>query len=146
LNIVREKILIILHNCGLIKWSPTNGTLRVSSGKIGNQCWHTKLNSTICQEWSNYGYNLRNNELNGPSTILNFTSDCHTSGGNSGSPVINEYGKLVGLNFDRNIDGLCGDYYYLPNICQNISLSMTYIIKILKSRKDSKLIFKELCI
>lgn len=146
LNIVREKILIILHDYGFIKWSPTNGTLRVSSGTTGNQCWYTKLNREICQEWSNYGYKLRNSKSNGPATILNFTTDCHTSSGNSGSPVINECGKLVGLNFDRNIDGLCGDYYYLPSVCLNINLSMVYIIKILKSKKDSKLIFKEICI
>lgn len=146
LNRVREQILIILYDSGFIKWSPTNGTLRVSYGKTGNQCWYTKLNNEICQEWSNYGYKFTNSKSRGSSVILNFTTDSHTSGGNSGSPIINEYGKLVGLNFDRNIDGLCGDYYYLPKVCQNISLSMAYIIRVLKSRKDSKLIFKELCI
>ena len=146
LNRVREQILIVLHDCGFIKWSPTNGTLRVSYGKTGNQCWYTKLNNEICQEWSNYGYKFRNSKSNEASVILNFTTNNHTSGGNSGSPVINEYGKLVGLNFDRNFDGLCGDYYYLPDACQNISISIAYIIKILKSRKDTKFIFKELCI
>lgn len=78
--------------------------------------------------------------------ILNFTTDCHTTGGNSGSPVLNEHGELVGLNFDRDVDGLCGDYYYLPSVCQNISVSIDYIIKILRSRNDSNLILKELCI
>lgn len=146
LNEVREKILIMLHDCGFINWSGTNGTLRVSYGKTGTQCWSTNLNQDICKAWTSYGYKMVCDKSRDKQVILNFTTDCHTTGGNSGSPVLNEHGELVGLNFDRDVDGLCGDYYYLPSVCQNISVSIDYIIKILRSRNDSNLILKELCI
>ncbi|WP_273160041.1 S46 family peptidase [Bacteroides fluxus] len=146
LKVVREKILIMLHDCGFTNWSGTNGTLRVSYGKTGTQCWSTNLNKEICKAWANYGYQLRYDKSSDKQVVLNFTTDCHTTGGNSGSPVVNEYGELVGLNFDRKIDGLCGDYYYLPSVCQNICVSIDYIIKILSSKDNSKLILKELCI
>lgn len=144
LNVIREKILIMLHDCGFINWSPTNGTLRVSYGKTGTQCWHTNLDSEICKAWANYGYQLRCDKSDDHQVILNFTTNCHTTGGNSGSPVINECGELVGLNFDRNIDSLCGDYYYLPSVCENICVGINYVIKILQSHRDSKLILNEL--
>ena len=146
LKVVREKMLIMFHDCGLTSWSGTNGTLRVSHGKTSTQCWSTNINEEICKAWANYGYLLRYDKSNDKQVVLNFTTDCHTTGGNSGSPVLNERGELVGINFDRKIDGLCGDYYYLPSICQNICVSIDYIIKILLSKDNSKLILKELCI
>lgn len=144
LNGVRDRILVMLHDCGLIKWSGTNGTLRVSYGKTGIQCWATYLNREIADAWLDYGYRLGCNKPDNKQLLVNFSTNCHTSGGNSGSPVINERGEIVGLNFDRVIDGLCGDYYYLPSVCQNICVGVDYIIQILQSRNDSKRILNEL--
>lgn len=144
LNGVRDRILAMLYDCGLIRWSGTNGTLRVSYGRTGVQCWATSLNREIGNAWSGYGYKLGDHLSDDKQVVMNFTTNCHTSGGNSGSPVINERGEMVGLNFDRVFDGLCGDYYYLPSVCRNICVSVDYIIQILLSRNDSKRILKEL--
>ena len=54
------------------------------------------------------------------STPVNFTSTSDTIGGNSGSPTVNRAGELVGLNFDRTIEGLVRDYLYAPERGRNV--------------------------
>jgi hypothetical protein len=53
-------------------------------------------------------------------TPLNFVSTADTYGGNSGSPAVTRDLRLVGLNFDRNINALVRDYLYLPERGRNI--------------------------
>ncbi|WNJ21495.1 S46 family peptidase [Pontibacter sp. G13] len=60
-----------------------------------------------------------------------FIASNHTSGGNSGSPVINGSGELVGLNFDRNWEGTMSDINYDVNQCRNISVDARYILFII---------------
>ena len=57
-----------------------------------------------------------------------FTASNHTSGGNSGSPVVNASGELMGINFDRNWEGTMSDIMYDPEMCRNISLDMRYVL------------------
>lgn len=52
----------------------------------------------------------------------------HTTGGNSGSPVMNSKGELVGLNFDRNWEGVGGDIEYLPDYQRSIILDIRYLL------------------
>ena len=53
-----------------------------------------------------------------------FLATNHTTGGNSGSPVINADGNLIGINFDRVWEGTMSDIAYDPEICRNISLNI----------------------
>ena len=57
-----------------------------------------------------------------------FIATNHTTGGNSGSPVINADGDLIGLNFDRVWEGTMSDIVFDPEICRNISLDVRYIL------------------
>ena len=57
-----------------------------------------------------------------------FIATNHTTGGNSGSPVINADGNLIGLNFDRVWEGTMSDIVFDPEICRNISLDIRYVL------------------
>lgn len=60
-----------------------------------------------------------------------FIAANHTSGGNSGSPILNADGQLLGLNFDRNWEGTMSDLSYDPSICRNISVDIRYVLFII---------------
>ena len=60
-----------------------------------------------------------------------FIASNHTSGGNSGSPVLNSKGQLIGLNFDRNWEGTMSDLDYDPDQCRNITLDIRYCLFII---------------
>ncbi|MEO0560406.1 MAG: S46 family peptidase, partial [Bacteroidota bacterium] len=67
------------------------------------------------------------------STPVNFTSTSDTIGGNSGSPTINRDGELVGLNFDRTIEGLVRDYIYDPTRGRNVMVDTRLVVEALSS-------------
>jgi hypothetical protein len=66
-----------------------------------------------------------------------FVASNHTSGGNSGSPVLNGKGELIGLNFDRAYEGTMSDYLFDPNRCRNISVDLRYILFIVEKFGDA---------
>ncbi|MDA9301413.1 S46 family peptidase, partial [bacterium] len=57
-----------------------------------------------------------------------FLGSNHTTGGNSGSPAIDAYGNLIGLNFDRVWEGTMSDINYDVSICRNIMVDARYIL------------------
>ena len=57
-----------------------------------------------------------------------FLATNHTTGGNSGSPVLNADGDLIGINFDRVWEGTMSDYVFDPDFCRNISLDIRYLL------------------
>jgi hypothetical protein len=57
-----------------------------------------------------------------------FIGSNHTTGGNSGSPVLNAKGQLIGTNFDRNWEGTMSDIMYNGAFCRNITLDVRYTL------------------
>ena len=57
-----------------------------------------------------------------------FTGSNHTTGGNSGSPVIDAEGCLMGLNFDRSWESTMSDFMFNPNRCRNIVVDIRYVL------------------
>ncbi|MGF6928424.1 hypothetical protein QFZ48_003924 [Chitinophaga sp. W2I13] len=57
-----------------------------------------------------------------------FIASNHTTGGNSGSPALDAYGHLVGLNFDRTWEGTMSDINFDPSICRNIMVDIRYVL------------------
>ncbi|MBB1148804.1 S46 family peptidase [Myroides sp. NP-2] len=75
---------------------------------------------------------------------INFIATNHTTGGNSGSPAIDAYGNLIGLNFDRVWEGTMSDIYYDPAICRNIMVDARYILFIIDKFADAKHLINEM--
>lgn len=57
-----------------------------------------------------------------------FLTSLHTTGGNSGSPVLNGRGELIGLNFDRMWQSTMSDILFDPDKCRNISVDIRYVL------------------
>jgi hypothetical protein len=62
-----------------------------------------------------------------------FLADADTTGGNSGSPVLNGKGELVGVNFDRVWENVANDFGYDPQVARNVSVDTRYLFWILDS-------------
>jgi len=77
-------------------------------------------------------------------TPYNFVYACDTVGGNSGSPVINTEGEIVGLNFDSNMEGQAGYYVYDGATKRSIAVDARAILEALVKIMDGKRIADEL--
>jgi hypothetical protein len=73
-----------------------------------------------------------------------FIATNHTSGGNSGSPVINAKGELIGINFDRVWEGTMSDVAFNPDLCRNISLDIRYVLFIIEKFAGAGHLIKEM--
>ena len=75
-----------------------------------------------------------------------FLTTCHTTGGNSGSPVLNADGQLVGVNFDRCWEGTMSDLLFDPNYCRNICLDIRYCLFIIDKFAGARHLVDEMTI
>jgi len=75
---------------------------------------------------------------------VNFIGTNHTTGGNSGSPVIDAKGNLIGLNFDRVWEGTMSDIYYDPSISRNIMVDARYILFIIDKYAGAQHLIEEM--
>lgn len=94
----------------------------------GNKDWYkvpTKLKELYkAKDFGRWGVN---NDV-----PLAFVATNHTSGGNSGSPVLNARGELIGTNFDRAYEGTMSDYLFDPNRCRNITVDIRYTLFVIE--------------
>ena len=78
------------------------------------------------------------------STALNFVTTNDIIGGNSGSPVINRAGEIVGLIFDGNIEGLVGDYVYDERTNRAVAVATPAMTEALRKIYDAPGLVEEL--
>lgn len=77
---------------------------------------------------------------------VNFLSDQDITGGNSGSPVLNGNGELIGLAFDGNIEAMAGDVIFDPKLQRTISVDIRYVLFIIDKFAGAQNIINELTI
>jgi len=75
-----------------------------------------------------------------------FIADLDITGGNSGSPVINGRGELIGCAFDGNWEAVVGDYYFQPELNRTIAVDARYMLFILDKYSNAQNILKEMVI
>lgn len=73
-----------------------------------------------------------------------FTGSNHTTGGNSGSPALNAYGHLVGLNFDRSWESTMSDILFAPERCRNIMVDIRYVLWVIDQYAGAKHLIDEM--
>ena len=77
-------------------------------------------------------------------TPFNFVSTADTIGGNSGSPVLNRAGELVGINFDRNRHGLVRNFVYTDEQARHIAVHSRSVLEALRKLYDRADLVEEL--
>lgn len=102
----------------------------------------TKLLDLHAQK--DYGSYAVTNEQGETSVPLAFLASNHTTGGNSGSPVLNAKGELIGTNFDRIWEGTMSDVMYDINRCRNIVLDIRYTLFIIEKYGGAKWLIDEM--
>ena len=92
-------------------------------------------------EKRDYGRYAQNGEIH-----ICFIANNHTTGGNSGSPVINSEGYLIGINFDRAWEGVASDMAFNPEMSRNISLDIRYALFIIDKFAGAGYLLNEMTI
>ncbi|MFA6863692.1 MAG: S46 family peptidase [Dysgonamonadaceae bacterium] len=83
-------------------------------------------------------------QLPGGKMPVDFAATTHTTGGNSGSPVMNGNGELIGINFDRNWEGVGGDIQFLPDYQRSIIVDIRYVLFVIDKYAGATHLIKEM--
>lgn len=135
-----------------------NSTLRVSFGRVKGyspreavlMTPHTTLAGVMAKDTGEEPFDvpqrIRDAYAKGGAekVPVDFLADLDTTGGNSGSPVIDAKGRLVGVNFDRVWENVANDFGYNPDVARNVTADVRYLLWLLENVEGAPALAKEL--
>ena len=156
---------------GAIKYPDANSTLRLTYGKVralpaDKRNADAKINNYTTMESMVKKYKKGDEEFDLPVKLIemnkakdfgryadkagympvNFLTDNDITGGNSGSPVLNGKGELIGIAFDGNIEAMAGDVIFDPALQRTINVDIRYVLWIIDKLSGAKHIVDEMTI
>jgi hypothetical protein len=153
-----------------ISYPDANSTLRLTYGKVralpADKRNDAKINNYTTMDGMVKKYKKGDAEFDMPTKIIemnkakdygryadkagfmpiNFLTDNDITGGNSGSPVLNGKGELIGLAFDGNIEAMAGDVIFDPKLQRTINVDIRYVLWIIDKYAGAKHIVDEMTI
>lgn len=151
-----------------IKYPDANSTLRLTYGKV-RALPADKRNDAVINNYTTLAgqvkkYKKGDQEFDLPTRVLemnakkefgrfgdkdgslhvNFLTDNDITGGNSGSPVLNGKGELIGLAFDGNIEAMAGDVIFDKNLQRTINVDIRYVLWVIENFSGAKHIVDEM--
>jgi hypothetical protein len=155
---------------GTIKYPDANSTLRLTYGKVrslpADKRNDAKVNNYTTLDGQVKKYKKGDQEFDLPTRVLdmnknkdfgryadkdgslhvNFLTDNDITGGNSGSPVLNGKGELIGLAFDGNIEAMAGDVIFDSKLQRTINCDIRYVLWVIENFSNAKHIVDEMTI
>ncbi|MCQ2159098.1 MAG: S46 family peptidase [Bacteroidales bacterium] len=139
----------------VIQYPDANSTMRLTYGKVrtfrrdGRKMpWQTNSKEILAKENDSYEFSLKPQwrELleSAPSMPVNFITDNDITGGNSGSPVLNSRGEIIGLAFDGNKESLASDVSFTPNYNRCVCVDIRFVLWTLENYAKLDRIVSEL--
>ena len=153
---------------GTIKYPDANSTLRLTYGKVralpADKRNDAKINNYTTLDSQVKKYKKGDEEFDLPTRVLemakskdygrygdkdgslhvNFLTDNDITGGNSGSPVLNGKGELIGIAFDGNIEAMAGDVIFDNKLQRTINVDIRYVLWVIENFSNAKHIVDEM--
>jgi hypothetical protein len=153
-----------------IKYPDANSTLRLTYGKVralpADKRNDAKINNYTTMTGMVKKYKAGDQEFDLPARLLelnaakdfgeyadkagympvNFLTDNDITGGNSGSPVLNGKGELIGVAFDGNIEAMAGDVIFDKKLQRTINVDIRYVLWVIDKYAGAKHIIDEMTI
>jgi hypothetical protein len=151
-----------------IQYPDANSTLRLTYGKVralpADKRNDAKVNNYTTLDGQVKKYKKDDAEFDLPTKVLemnkskdygkyadkdgslhvNFLTDNDITGGNSGSPVLNGKGELIGLAFDGNIEAMAGDVIFDKKLQRTINVDIRYVLWVIENFAGAKHIVDEM--
>ncbi|MCQ2179146.1 MAG: S46 family peptidase [Bacteroidales bacterium] len=147
---------------GLLQYPDANSTMRLTYGTVSTfrrgrvdvpwQTWSSEIlakenpddhDFTLKDSWRSM---LESAEADGKGIPVNFLTDNDITGGNSGSPVLNADGEIIGLAFDGNKESLAGNVYWTEGWCKTISVDIRFVLWTIRNYLKMDNIMKEIAL